>query len=62
MLLLASKKTSTLSITKTSTFTILSVTQERKYDEDKPIQVDTIIWHKAGKNPKMGKTLDRIFL
>ena len=62
MLLLASKKTSTLSITKMSTLTILAVTQERTYDEDKPKQDDTIIWHKAGKNPKLGKTLDQIFL
>jgi len=43
----------------------LTVTKERTYainDEDEPRQEDIIIWHKPGKNPKMGKALDQIFL
>ena len=43
----------------------MTVTNERTLNvraKDKPRQMNTKIWHKAGKNPKMGKTLDQFFL
>ena len=30
--------------------------------KDKPRQDNTRIWHKPGKNPKLGKSLDQFFL
>jgi len=43
----------------------LTVTEERTQtinEEGKPRQENTRIWHKPGKNPKMGKTLEQFFL
>ena len=43
----------------------MTVTNEITFNvnvEDKPSHKNTKIWHKPGKKPKMGKTLDQFFL